>query len=192
MNTTISIISGILLASSGIPYLVGISKGTLRPRPLSWLGWFLIMAVSLFAQIYESGFNFLMSVVIGSCIECLIVFVICLTKKNKTILRIDYLYLTLGLICLMVYVLSKNALITTVFSILADIFVSIPTLHNAFKDPRAESITCWEIGTVATGLSFGAALYSGTTLLKLYPTYLFTANFLTFILCLRRFKKRYN
>lgn len=189
MENTLSIFSGIILACVAVPYSVGILKGTLSPRPLSWLGWFLIMSASLIAQILESGFDFLMSIVIGSCMSCLIVFFLSLSRKNRTILFFDYIYLALGILCLVVFLVSKDAFITTVFSVLADLFVSIPTLHNVFINPKSESIIAWGVGSVATGLAFFSSFSNPSLLLKIFPTYLFCINMVTFVLCLRRFLK---
>ncbi len=187
MKEIISSISVILFFVSLIPYIAGILKGKVKPRPLSWLGWSLLLGVGIFSQVYENGFDISMSITIASSISCLIIFLLSLAKNNFKNKKIDYTCFFLGIVCMIVYVVTRNPLITTIFSISADFLVGIPTILNVYKLPRSENMLSWGIGTFAIFLSFLVALTESDSLLKIYPTYLFFFNALIFILCIRRF-----
>ncbi len=187
MIEIILIISIVLYFISFIPYLIGIFKNEVKPRPLSWLGWFILVVVSVISQIQEKGFDSSMSIVIASGIICFTIFLISIIKNNPKNGGFDYICFSLGILCMIIYLLTKNALITTIFAVLSDLLVGIPTIRSAFRNPRSEDILAWGIGTFAIFLSFLVALTESDSLLKIYPTYLFVFNALIFILCIRRF-----
>ncbi|MFA6050282.1 MAG: hypothetical protein WC761_03760 [Candidatus Paceibacterota bacterium] len=188
MKEIILTISVSLYFISFIPYLVGMLKGTVRPRPLSWLGWALLLGVALFSQILERGFDATMLISFSSAIICTTIFILSMTRSHSKNESFDYICLFLGIVCMIVYFTSKDAFVTTVFSIVSDLLVGIPTVLSVYKNPRAEDMLAWGMGTFAISLSFVVAMLESDYLLKLYPAYLFAFNALIFILCLRRFK----
>lgn len=187
MKEIILTISVVLFFVSLIPYIAGILKGRVKPRPLSWLGWAMLLGVGIFSQIYEDGFNVSMLITIASSISCFIIFFISLIKNNFKNKKIDYVCFILGIMCMIVYIVTRDPLITTVLSISADFLVGIPTILNVYKVPKSENMLSWGIGTFAIFLSFIIALTESDFLLKIYPTYLFFFNALIFVLCFRRF-----
>ncbi len=188
MIEVILTISVSLYFISFIPYLFSILNGSVKPRPLSWLGWAILLGVAIFSQINERGFDATMLISFSSAVICTTVFILSSLRNHQKNGTFDYLCLFLGIACMIVYLLSKNALVTTMFSILSDLIVGVPTILSVYRNPKAEDMLAWGMGTFAIFLSFIIALSEQDYLLKLYPTYLFAFNALIFALCIRRFK----
>ncbi len=187
MKEIILTISVALYFISCIPYTVGILKGSVMPRPLSWLGWSMLLGIGIMSQVIENGFNSTMLITISAGLFCFFVFLLSLFKKALMNKENDYLCFILGIICMLVYLLSRDALVTTVFAVCADLFVGIPTIMNVYKNPRSEHLLAWGLGTLSIFLSFIIVLGESGYLLKLYPSYMLFFNLLIFVLCFRRF-----
>lgn len=189
MKEIILTISVTLYFVSCIPYTIGILKGNVKPRPLSWLGWSMLLGIGIMSQILENGFNSAMLITISAGIYCFFVFLLSLFKKALMNKEVDYFCFILGVICMIVYLVSKDAWTTTVFSVCADLLVGIPTIISVYKNPRSEHLLAWGLGTLSIFLSFIIVLGESGYLLKLYPTYMLFFNFLIFSLCFRRYSK---
>lgn len=187
MKEVVLTISVLLYFVSCVPYTIGILKGNIKPRPLSWLGWSMLLGVGISSQIIENGFNSSMLIAISACLFCFFVFMISLFKKALMNKEYDYICFVLGIICMVIYLISKDALITTVFAVCADLFVGIPTIINVYKNPRSEHLLAWGIGTFSIFLSFIIVLGEDGFLIKFYPSYLLFFNFLIFSLCFKRY-----
>lgn len=192
MKEIILTTSLILYFISFVPYIRGIVKGAVKPRPLSWLGWSMLLGIGIFSQILEKGFNSSMLIVISAGIGCFAIFLISLFKKALINKENDYLCFILGVICMIIYLVSRDAWITTVFALYADLFVGIPTIMNVYKNPRSEDLLAWGLGTAGIFLSFVIVLSENGLLIKLYPSYMLFFNLLIFILCFRRFNTIHN
>jgi hypothetical protein len=187
LKGVILIISIFIYFISFIPYLIGILKNEVKPRPLSWLGWSMLLGIGIFSQIYQIGFNTSMLITISSAVVCLSIFLISLVRKQSKNEKIDYVCFFLGIICMIIYMSTGDAFITTAFAILSDFLVGIPTILNVYKNPKSEDILAWGLGSFAIFLSFAVALTESGILFKIYPSYLLFFNVLIFVLCLRRF-----
>jgi hypothetical protein len=184
------VISGILLLIATTNYMIGVQKAKRDPkkegqlpRPLSWLGWTLMMGISLVSQVIDQGFHWNQISMAFSTLSCLVITL--LASKNKSTKPMDYACWILGMICVAIYLATKNALLTTSIAIMADLIVGIPTLHNAWVKPSSERSIAWTWGIAAW--TFGVASCIGFDLLLfLFPVYLFFFNLTMVILTNRR------
>ncbi len=136
----------LLLAAVAI-YIVALRKGELKPRPISWIGWTLIMGISLYSQVTEKGWQWNQIGLALSVAGCVVVAI--LSLKHGIIQFGDWICLALGMICVVIYLESKDAWTTTLVAILADLLIALPTQHNAYKDPLSEKSYAWHFGAAA-------------------------------------------
>ena len=143
---TIEIIIGVItvclmVITQGI-YIIDVIKKKIVPSLLTWFGWALLMGVSLVAQISESGLAYSQLGMITATLGCLSISVIALVLNNYSLKKVDWFILAIGLFCLVLYLVSKNAWLTTIYSILADLIIAIPMFTKVIKNPQSEKNKC--------------------------------------------------
>jgi hypothetical protein len=176
-------ISIILLVLAFIPYTTSVVRKQITPRPLTWIGWTLLMGISFISQLFEKGFALNQIPMCMSIAGCLIISL--LSVKNGNIKLMDWVCLVLGVICTIVYLTTKDAWLTTILAIIADILIAIPTLHNAWKNPLAEKSITWTFGAVAYFITL-IACKGYDMLYVLFPLYLFMLNSTMILLTSRK------
>ena len=182
---TISLIAGLFIVTAQFVLWRDVYKRKISPGLLSWFGWFLLMGVSLIAQILVDGWKWSLTGLAMSAFGCFVIFTTALLMKNYLLKNSDWIFLFLGLICLILYLISKDAWITTGFAILADFVVGIPTLIHAYRNPLSQKSKAWMLAFISW--SFTLILCIGQPLLyALFPVYLFLYNIAMLILTNRK------
>lgn len=171
----ISFIAGILIIAAQGILIRDVYKEKMQPRLLSWLGWALLMGTSLVSQIASIGWQWSLTGLLLSTLGCFAIFFLSLLMDNFQIRRSDWVFLSLGLLCLVIYLVSKDPWITTVFAILADFVAGIPTIQSGYTKPLTQKSTAWFFGFFSW--SFSLLLCFGHEILfALFPVYLFLYN----------------
>ncbi|MFT4602782.1 MAG: hypothetical protein ACI857_002969, partial [Arenicella sp.] len=88
------------------------------------------MGTGVISQIIQEGWDWSHSGVLLSAIGCAAIAVTAVIAKNYTLEKKDWVFLLIGILCLLIYMISKDALITTIFAIVADFVIGIPTLKK--------------------------------------------------------------
>lgn len=133
------IVSVLVRLISGGRYAWGILKGKAQPNAVTWFLWGLTPMIAFFAQM-QAGFSAQLAVTLALGVSPLVIFAITVArsgiKKHLTPFSVSC-----GIVALMGIVLWKitnQPEIAICFSILADIFASLPTLVKSYKDPSSE------------------------------------------------------
>lgn len=185
LEKLIGLFAGSLIFSAQVILLKDVIQRKISPNLLSWIGWALLMGTSLVAQVLSKGWQWSLTGLMLSTIGCMMIFTFALALKNYLIKKADWYFLVLGLICLGIYLSSKNAWLTTCFAILADVIVGFPTIQNAYKNPTSQKTIAWLLGLVSW--SFSLLVCMGHSLVyALFPIYLFGFNGLMFYLTNRK------
>lgn len=177
LEQSFSTVAGLLLVIATTAYIISVIKSpTNKPRILSWIGWSLLMGITVFSQIFDAGWQWSQVGLFVSIIGCLIIAIIAIKKNQYEIKKPhDPVCVLLGVICIIIYVSTKNALLTTSMAIVADFIVAIPTIHNAWKDPASEKTSGWTFGIVSWGLTLLICI-GHSWIYALFPIYLFLLN----------------
>jgi len=141
----VNVIAGMFLAVAQFIYIYKIAKKQITPSLFTWLGWSILVGVSLFSQIYEYGWNWALMGHLFSAFGCFIIFISTLITKNFIVVKKDWTYLYIGSVCIIIYTLFKDPWSTTIFAILADGILGIPTILKAIKNPNTERSLGWNI-----------------------------------------------
>lgn len=166
-----------------VPYVRGILKKTIDPRPLTWLGWSLLLGTTLISQVLEKGFELNQSALFISVLGCFIIFLFSIRNGNIKIL--DWICLGLGFICIGIYTQTEDAWTTTLFALGADVLIGIPTIHNVIVNPKAERSVIWKLGAIAQALVLITCI-GYNPIYAVFPTYLFFYNGSVVLLSLRK------
>lgn len=82
--------AGLFLALAQSIYIVQIIKKQITPSLFTWLGWSILVGVSLISQIVEFGWNWTLIGHLFSAIGCTSIFIVSLLINNYVIRRIDW------------------------------------------------------------------------------------------------------
>jgi hypothetical protein len=171
----LALLAGILLVISQLLYIINTFKGKVQPSILSWIGWAILTGTSFVSQYMISGWTWNFTGLLLSTIGCIVVSGVAITTKNYSIQKKDWLFVVLGFLCMAIYILSKNAWATTVFAILADFLLGLPTIIKANNDPSSEKSSAWSLGLASWSFSLIICL-KHDVLFALFPIYLFLFN----------------
>jgi hypothetical protein len=130
------------------------------------------MGTGVGSQIIEKGWDWSHTGVILAAVGCGMIAATALLKKNYLLEKRDWLYLLIGLLCLLIYMISKDAWITTIFAILADFVTGIPTLKKAYHNPQSERSVAWMFSLATWSISLIICFHHGL-IYALFPIYLF-------------------
>ncbi len=154
----LNILAGVFLASAQSIYIIQVVRKKITPSAITWLGWSLLVGIAFVSQILHYGWDTVLFGHLFSAIGCTFIFLFSFLSKNYVIDKKDWKFLWLGIACIMLYIISKDSLLTTIFAVLADAILGVPTIIKAIKNPLSEknlgwnlAIGCW-ILTVFTGL----------------------------------------
>ncbi|MBC8047169.1 MAG: hypothetical protein H7Y00_10265 [Fimbriimonadaceae bacterium] len=172
---SLGFVAGAFIIIAQIILLRDVYKRKISPGLLSWLGWASLMGISLIAQIFGKGWQWSLTGLLLSTLGCFAIFFTAWALKNYLVKKTDWIYLILGLICLLIYLASKDPWFTTGFAILADFIVGIPTLQHAYKNPASQKTSAWMFGFISW--MFSLILCIGHSwLYAFFPIYLFLYN----------------
>lgn len=133
----IAIVTSLLGASL---YIKGIFSGKTKPNFVTWFMWMLAPFIGAFLQI-QAGATFVSTLpVFMAGFVPLLVLVGALIKRNAyfKITLFDIFCGIFSLIALILWILTRDTVISVIFAILADGFAAIPTLIKSWKFPETE------------------------------------------------------
>lgn len=179
----LGVAAGAIIIIAQLSYLISTLKKEVRPSVLSWYGWAALMGTSFISQLVK-GWQWSLTGLMLSTVGCLVIATTALFYRNFSLERKDWNFVFAGLICITLYFFSGNALYTTVFAVLADLLLGIPTIKNAYRNPRSEKSVAWVLGLASWTIVLPVCL-NHDLLYALFPIYLFLFNATMVFLTLR-------
>jgi len=171
----INIVAGVFLAIAQSIYLIQVLKKQITPSILTWLGWSILVSVALVSQIIEYGWDWTLTGHLFAAFGCTFIFLSAFLTKNFVMHSQDWKFLYLGLVCVALYIIFSDPWLTTVFAILADLVLGIPTLIKGIKSPKTEKTIGWNIALVCWTLTLITCL-DNNIIFFLFPLYCFLFN----------------
>jgi hypothetical protein len=175
LEKCLGLLAGSLIATAQLIYLMNTLKRKVTPSVLSWLGWALLMGTSLVSQVLGIGWQWSLSSLLLSTIGATSIAITALCIRNFSLVKADWKFLVLGLGCIGIYFGSKDPWSTTIFAVVADLILGIPTLTKAYKDPVSERSFAWILGVASQTIALILCI-GHDPLYLLFPTYLFLFN----------------
>jgi hypothetical protein len=175
MEKIIGVLAGMAIGSAQVIYLVNGLQKKVTPSVLSWFGWAFLMGTSLVSQVIAKGWQWSMTGILCSTAGCIAIAAVAFFSGNYSFKRRDLWFLLAGLGCVGVYLGSANPWVTTIFAIVADALLGIPTIVKAYRDPASERSAAWALGTVSSTLALGICV-GHDVIYVLFPAYLWVFN----------------
>jgi len=158
-------------------YIKDIIYGQTRPNIISWIFWSIAPLVGIFIS-YKSGISIplLISTFMAGFGPLLVVLFLIINKKfYSKISKFDILCGILSLVAIIIWVTTKNGIISLSFAILADLFASIPTINKSWKDSEGEYMSPYLFGILNQIITF--LIITNFSFLNLsFPIYLVLIN----------------
>lgn len=175
LERILGLASGLVIGAAQVTYLINTIRKTIQPSVLSWLGWSFLMGTSLVSQILSKGWQWSMTGIACSTAGCFIIAAVAWSSGNFSFKRSDLFFLVAGLACVGVYLFSNDPWVTTVFAIIADALLGIPTIRKAVADPASERSNAWLLGVISSTLALIICVHHDL-IFFLFPAYLFLFN----------------
>lgn len=171
----INLVAGSFLVLAQSIYIILVVRRKITPSLFTWLGWSVLVGVSLVSQWAELGWNWVLVGHLFSALGCSGIFIAAMATRNFQLLREDYIYLVLGAACIALYVVFTDPWITTIFAVTADLILGLPTIFKAIKNPKTEKSLGWNIAMVCWALTLYTCLDKNLIYI-LFPLYCFLFN----------------
>jgi len=157
---TLSLVFGLAIF---IPYYLGIWKKETKPHLLTWLIWFLLTALGFYLSYTFGGGAGSFTFALQSFL-CLTIVVYALAKREKNIVRSDWIVFVFVLLTLFFYVITKNAMLSAFFAASIDCMGYIPTFRKSYRQPFQEPVLTYSFSFISWFCSiFALANYSFAT-----------------------------
>jgi hypothetical protein len=168
-----------------VAYIKDILKGKTTPHAYTWLIFCLVNAFVFALQLMAgAGIGSFVSLVIS--ITFFVIFILSLFKGEKHITFSDTIFFVLALMSFILWIITKQSVLSVVLLSIINIFAFIPTIRKSWNKPFSETILTYIINTVRYGIALLALeQYNFVTyffpLVALITTFIFV-----FILIIRR------
>ena len=171
----INLIAGVFLALAQSIYLIQVLKKQITPSLLTWFGWSILVTVALVSQIIEYGWDWTLTGHLFAAFGCTFIFLSAFFTKNFVMRKEDWRFLYLGLACVALYIIFSDPWITTIFAILADLVLGIPTLIKGIKSPKTEKSIGWNIALACWVLTLFTCV-NNNVIFFIFPIYCLAFN----------------
>jgi hypothetical protein len=152
LTTALVFIAIFLRLLAGIGYLRATLSGRVKPSAVSWFFWGVTPMIAFAVQVQQDvGLQALTTLALG--IGPLAIFLTVILKNKGTLRfstadKVSAFFASLGLL---LWFLTANPLLALLFSIIGDIFSSIPTIIKSFKDPESEHALPYFLSMLSMG-----------------------------------------
>jgi hypothetical protein len=162
--------------TSGLSYAWAVIKRRARPNPITWFFWALTPTIVFSAQLLDhGGWELANTFALG--FGPLVVFILSL-RHNLTRAQFTTSTIMCGILAAIGVVLwlsTSNPMLAIIFSILADICASIPTILKARFDPSSEFLPGYLITMVSATIAL-LAVNDWRFSHYAFPAYIFVIN----------------
>jgi hypothetical protein len=152
-------------------------SGRNKPNRVSWTLWAVAPLVGVYIS-YKSGISFplLLSTFMSGFGPLLVVIASFFNKKSYwKITSFDIVCGFISVIAIIIFVITKNAILSLAFAIIADLFAGIPTIVKAWRHSDTETASAYIYGIMNTIITF-LIIKDFSFLNYGFPLYIFIAN----------------
>lgn len=190
MQTIFAVLSLILGFATFVPYFVEMAKGTAKPHIFSWITWSLLTGLGFVISLAGGGGEGAWIFGLQSAL-CIVVAIYAFFRGEKNITRLDRFSFAGALVATIVYVFTKNAVISVCLAAMIDCLGFVPTFRKSYAQPFSEPALTFLLSGLGFLFSVGA-LDDRSFVTMFYPLVLVAANasFVLFLLTRRSVLKQ--
>jgi len=168
------VLAGLVSILDPIPYIRDVRRGLTRPHRGTWLIWSFLGVTAFWANLAD-GAAWSLAMIGVQALTMSAVFALSLRYGVGGVSRFELALIALAGLGVVGWALSSQAVIATVFVVVADLIGVAMMLPKTWRDPGSETLSTFVLASLAGVLSAFAvgALHPG---LLLYPIYFACAN----------------
>ncbi len=184
-----TVVSVCIRLYSGGQYAWGVLNGKARPNPITWFLWGLTPLITFVAGL-QYGWRPQSIVLLALAASPLVVCVTALVKHNprEHFTRFSITCGILALAGILLWQITSLPELAIIFSILADIFATLPTLHKAYRDPSSEYALPYFLSVVSMAITL-LTIRQWLFAVYAFPLYMFAINVLLWTFVVVPFRK---
>lgn len=152
MKDIIGVVAASLAFIAYVPYFRDIRKSKSKPHVYSWFIWGFTSILIFALQItHGAGAGSWTTATVA-----VISFVVCfMSLKNgiKYITTSDTIFFIMALVAAGLWLLAKQAILSSILLSLADLLGIIPSIRKAWNKPNEETLSMWSLNTFRHGLA---------------------------------------
>jgi len=184
-KTIIGIVAIVLTFVGYTPYIRDVFTSKTRPHVFSWFIWGIVTSI-IFALQQSAGAGLGSYVTLIVALVSFLIFVRGLKNGNKSIKRIDVVFLGLALLAIPLWLIVKQPVLSIILLSSIDMLGFAPTIRKSWHDPFSETLSLYVITTFRHALSI-LALVELNIVTWLFPGTWVVANaFFAIMLMVRR------
>ena len=169
-------LSAIFITLSFLPYLIYIFKGETKPERASWFIWSVLGSIAFFSQLAKGASSSLWLPGIQT-IGDISIFIFAIKYGMGGFSRRDKWALGVAGISLILWYITKEAMIALFFAILIDAIGAYLTIIKSYEHPATEPVISWVL-TMLGGFFAIFAVGNMNWILLSFPVYTFLVNVL--------------
>jgi hypothetical protein len=129
--------SGLVALAATIPYIRAAARREIRPSVVTWAGWWLFSSVVFAAQMLaEPSWS---AVLAGTgAAYAGVVMVLAIRAGGYGLVALDVVCGALGLASIIAWQVTQDPRVALAIAIVGDVFLCIPTVAKAVRDPASE------------------------------------------------------
>ncbi|MCA9919971.1 MAG: hypothetical protein KC445_18570 [Anaerolineales bacterium] len=173
-----AIVGAALGSLGGFYYLYETAVGKVQPNRVTWLLWGLFPMIVFVAQRVQGVANLSWVTFVAGFNPLLIVLVSFINKKAYWQSKPrDYLLMAAAIVGIILWAITKEPNLAILFSLIADMLASLPTVIKAYQHPETESWVAYAISAVGFGVGV-LAIQTFTFENYAFISYIFVINIL--------------
>ncbi len=166
-----------------VPYVISIYRGKTKPHLFSNLIWAIVTAIAFFGQVTKDAGPGAWTTGVATLFTIYTCF-LAIKYGTKDVAKIDYIFLSLGLLSIIPWILTDDPTISVVMATFIDACGFAPTIRKTWNDPKSENLFSWVVNLIRHGLSM-FAMRSFVLATFIYPLALLFMNIITILVILR-------
>lgn len=172
-------------------YIKDILLGKVKPNKITWLFWGVAPIIGSFIG-YKSGVSTpLLVTTFMSGFGCILVFLVALFHKNAywEITPFDSMCGVISAVAIIIWLITKNGVLSLVFALFADLAAGIPTMIKAWKHSDTETSAPYALGILNVLITF-FVIEDVSFINFAFPAYLLVTNSIIILGIQKRFLVR--
>jgi hypothetical protein len=181
-----AVIGSVVAGIGGAYYAYGTFRGRVKPNRVTWFFWAAFPMIAFAAQLTE-GVGLIAWATFVAGVPPVLVLIGSFFNKDAywKIRPIDYGFAAAGILSVVAWQLTDIPNIALTFSVLADLFVALPTFAKAYRFPETESWLSYGVSALGFLLAV-LAIHEWTYEHYAFVVYLFVLNLGLAVLSVRR------
>jgi hypothetical protein len=148
------------------PYVRSVLRGETKPHVFSWVLWGIATIVVFAAQLTDGGGAGAWPIGVSGCITLCVAVLAYTRRADIAITRLDWLFLSVGLAALPIWLLTSNPFWAVALLTVIDCLGFGPTLRKSYNQPFDEALSFYAFIGLRNFVAIAALEhYSPTTLL---------------------------